>query len=198
MDTIDGFPMSRICYVGAGQVGALSAIVMARANPSLQVDVTDKNSAVIESWKSVRPYTSRFPLHEPGLRNLINTCPCNHPISSLQFNVLPCLCERQILPNLHFSTDVEGKIKTASVIFICVNTTGRQPSLDSRKMSMGLNIDDHFDVVRLIHRVCNGRQIIVNKSTVPMGTAFSMQREVSVPAIHLDCAATDEFIAITA
>jgi UDPglucose 6-dehydrogenase len=63
---------------------------------------------------------------------------------------------------LSFSTDLARAIKNGDVIFICVGTP--------RGSDGDLNLQYVFQVVRDIARHINGYKVIVQKSTVPVGT----------------------------
>jgi len=67
-----------------------------------------------------------------------------------------------------FTTDLEGAIKSQEIIFICVGT----PPLPSGKPDLA-SLDA---VSRLIGKSINGYKIIVNKSTVPIGTAKRLKK----------------------
>lgn len=85
----------------------------------------------------------KCPIHEDGLEELI----------------VKNMAKETIL----FTSDLESAIKSQDIIFICVGT----PPLPSGKPDL-TSLDD---VSRLIGQSINGYKIIVNKSTVPIGTA---------------------------
>jgi len=70
--------------------------------------------------------------------------------------------------NLIFHSDTGFGIKESDIIFICVGT----PPLPSGKPNL-LAIDE---VAKLIGRNLNGYKIILNKSTVPIGTAKRIKK----------------------
>ena len=133
----------RACFVGAGYVGeqthssalsrcmanivhpgSLSAIVLARKNPRLQVDVVDRNANLINSWDS-HTYGSKFPIQEYGLEDLLYTCSCTTSSTGSEARrteKCKCASQRIKLRNLQFSTDVAAKIHAAKIIFLCVDT----------------------------------------------------------------------------
>ena len=90
----------------------------------------------------------KMPIYEPGLDKLV---------------------EKNVKKkNLIFSKDVESAIKSQDIIFICVGTpptsTGK-PDLNS--------LDE---VSKLIGKSINSYKIIINKSTVPIGTAKRIKK----------------------
>ena len=70
--------------------------------------------------------------------------------------------------NLIFHSDTGSGIKESDIIFICVGT----PPLPSGKPNLSA-IDE---VAKLIGRNLNGYKIILNKSTVPIGTAKRIKK----------------------
>ncbi|KAF4212989.1 hypothetical protein CNMCM8980_009579 [Aspergillus fumigatiaffinis] len=54
------------CIIGAGHVGALTAIVLASQNPNVQFHVVDDDPRLINAWNS-----DRLPVVEPGLDELV-------------------------------------------------------------------------------------------------------------------------------
>jgi UDPglucose 6-dehydrogenase len=70
--------------------------------------------------------------------------------------------------SLVFSTDLASAIRSQEIIFICVGT----PPLPNGKPDL-TSLDD---VSRLIGSTLNGYKVIVNKSTVPIGTANRVKK----------------------
>jgi UDPglucose 6-dehydrogenase len=83
------------------------------------------------------------PIYEQGLGEIIN--------------------KNKKIGNLTFSTGVSSAIKSQDIVFICVGT----PPLPNGKPDLKA-LDE---VSRLIGSSINGYKVIVNKSTVPIGTA---------------------------
>lgn len=65
--------------------------------------------------------------------------------------------------NLHFTIDAKGAIEECDVIFIAVGTPTRKDSEDADLTAV-------FEVAKTINRYANDKKIIVQKSTVPVGT----------------------------
>ena len=94
-------------------------------------------------------------------------------------NELEGLLKKNIEKNtLHFTSDLEKTIKSQDVIFICVGT----PPLPNGKPDLTA-LDD---VSKLIGSSLNGYKIIVNKSTVPIGTAKRVKKIIK-ENINEDC-----------
>ncbi len=118
-----------------------------------------------------------IPIYEPGLKDLVNR------------NVKE---ER-----LSFTTDIKLAIETAQVIFIAVGTPpGEDGSADLKHV---------LAVARDIGKYMNGYKVIVDKSTVPVGTAEKVEAEikkhskqrfsvVSNPEFLKEGAAIDDFL----
>jgi UDPglucose 6-dehydrogenase len=70
--------------------------------------------------------------------------------------------------NLIFSSDVESAIKSQDIIFICVGT----PPTSAGKPDLS-SLDE---VSKLIGKSINSYKIIINKSTVPIGTAKRIKK----------------------
>ncbi len=89
---------------------------------------------------------------------------------------LDVLLERNIKEKrLHFTTDLEDGIKNAKVIFLALPTPpGKDGSADLQYV---------LDVANSLSRIIKKYTVIVNKSTVPVGTAEKVHK---VLAQHLD------------
>lgn len=92
-----------------------------------------------------------IPIYEPGLEELVKK----------NF-------EKKVL---NFSTNVENAVKNAEVVFIAVGT----PPLPDGSV----NLEYVKNAAESIGKAMNGYKIIVNKSTVPIGTGDAVQRIIS-------------------
>ena len=91
-----GVRLHKICCIGAGYVGGPTCATIAFICPHVQVTIVDLNEARIAAWNS-----DELPVYEPGLDEVVKKC-------------------RGV--NLFFSTNVEGAIQEADLIFVSVNT----------------------------------------------------------------------------
>ena len=136
----------KICCIGAGYVGGPTMAMIALKAPHIEVRVVDMNAARIAAWNS-----NTLPIYEPGLDEVV----------------------RQTRgKNLHFSTDVQGGIQTADIIFVAVNTPTKTYGVGA-----GRAADLRFieSVARTIAEHANGPKIIVEKSTIPVKTAETIK-----------------------
>jgi len=89
-----------------------------------------------------------IPIYEQGLEELVK--------------------ENRKQKRLSFTTDTAKAIKWAEVVFIAVGT----PSLPDG----GVNLEYVKSVAEMIGKNINGYKVIINKSTVPIGTGESVER----------------------
>ncbi|HUR57264.1 MAG TPA: UDP-glucose 6-dehydrogenase [Opitutaceae bacterium] len=136
----------KICCIGAGYVGGPTMAMIALKAPQIEVRVVDMNAARIAAWNS-----DTLPIYEPGLDDVVR---------------------RTRGKNLHFSTDVQGAIKAADIIFVAVNTPTKTYGVGA-----GRAADLRFieSVARTIAQHANGPKIIVEKSTIPVKTAETIK-----------------------
>ncbi len=112
-----------------------------------------------------------IPIHEPGLENLIK----KHTKKKKE--------------KLFFSHHTEEAVEYSEIIFICVNTP---PQLDG-----SLNMDNIWNVSKLIGEHLNDYKVIVQKSTVPMGTAQKIKNVIQSNRwsnVEFDVVANPEFL----
>ena len=87
-----------VTSVGAGYVGALTAITMACRNPSITFKVCDINQKLIDRWNE-----GDLPFFEPDLDDYFRKAVYE-------------------IGNIEFTTDVQTCIDEGDIIFISVNT----------------------------------------------------------------------------
>ena len=97
-----------------------------------------------------------IPIYEPGLNEMV---PRN-------------VAEER----LRFTTDLDEAVRTSDVIFIAVGTPQDEDG--------SADLTHVLDVARGIARAMNGYKILVNKSTVPVGTAARVREVVSSLTKH--------------
>lgn len=141
--------IKKIACIGAGYVGGPTMSVIAQKNPHIQVTVVDMNAARIEAWNAND--LELLPVYEPGLDQVVKDARGR---------------------NLFFSTDVEGAIAQADMIFISVNTPtktygkGKGQAADLKFIEL---------CARQIADVATSEKIIVEKSTIPVRTAATIK-----------------------
>lgn len=137
--------VTKICCIGAGYVGGPTMAVIAQKCPHIKVTVVDINESKIAAWNN--DDLNKIPVFEPGLADVVATARGR---------------------NLFFSTDVDGAINEADMIFISVNTPTKQYGIGK-----GLAADLKYIELcaRQIAKVAKSDKIIVEKSTLPVRTA---------------------------
>ncbi len=138
-----------ICCIGAGYVGGPTMAVIADRCPKIQVNVVDLNQSRITAWNDSD--LSNLPIYEPGLDKIV---------------------ERARGRNLHFSTEVEPSIANADMVFISVNTPTKTRGLGSGQASDLRWVEA---CARQVAKCAQGHTIVVEKSTLPVRTAETIQ-----------------------
>jgi len=158
----------RICCIGAGYVGGPTMAMIAKQCPDIQVTVVDLNQSRIDQWNS-----DVLPIYEPGLKEVV---------------------EEARGRNLSFSTDVEGGIRGANMIFISVNTPTKTHGLGAGRAA---NLEFVEKCARRIAECSQGHKIVVEKSTLPVRTAEAVKRilKSSSNGATFDVLSNPEFLA---
>ena len=136
----------KICCIGAGYVGGPTMAVIAQKCPSISVTVVDLDENRIAAWNS-----GTLPVYEPGLDEVVKEARGK---------------------NLFFSTDVRCAIREADLIFVSVGTPTKAVGIGAGQASDLRFIEG---AARLIASEAEGHKIIVEKSTVPVGTADTIR-----------------------
>ena len=98
----------------------------------------------------------RIPIYEPGLEELVR--------------------RNRMERRLTFTTDLLKGVKGSQIVFIAVGTpTGEDGSADLRHV---------LDVARQIGKAMNGYKVVVDKSTVPVGTADKVREAIKKETSH--------------
>ena len=110
-----------------------------------------------------------IPFYEPGLENLVK--------------------RNKGKERLAFSTDVKEGVEFADIIFNCVGTPGKKDGTANLSYVLG--------VAENVGKFANGDKILINKSTVPPGTARKSQEviEGTNPIHSIDVVSNPEFLA---
>lgn len=141
--------IKNICCLGAGYVGGPTMSVIALKCPEIKVTVVDLNEARIAAWNDED--LDKLPVYEPGLAEVI---------------------EEARGRNLFFTTEVDAAIDAADMIFIAVNTPTKTYG-EGKGMAADLKFVELC--ARQIARIAKNDKIIVEKSTLPVRTAETLQ-----------------------
>ena len=116
----------------------------------IRVCVVDISQKQIDAWN-----TDDLPIYEPKLLEVVQECRGR---------------------NLFFSTDLDKEIQDADLIFISVNTPTKTQGIGAGRAA---NIKNCELCARHIARVATTSKIVVEKSTVPVRTAHTIERVLS-------------------
>src|SRR5680860_507826 len=141
--------IKNICCIGAGYVGGPTMAVIAKNCPGINVTVVDINEKRIAAWNDED--VENIPIYEPGLSDIVKEARGR---------------------NLFFSTDVDGAIDKADMIFISVNTPTKTYGIGK---GMAADLKYIELCARQIARVAKTDKIIVEKSTLPVRTAEALK-----------------------
>ncbi len=136
----------RIACIGAGYVGGPTMAVIAMKCPQYKVNVVDVSEARIQAWQ-----TDNLPIYEPGLLEVVKSARGR---------------------NLFFSTDIRAAIRESEIIFVSVNTPTKTFGEGAGKAA---DLQYWEKVAREILRESNGSKIVIEKSTLPVKTAQTME-----------------------
>ena len=163
--------IKNICCIGAGYVGGPTMSVIALKCPDIKVTVVDLNEARINAWNDEN--LENLPVYEQGLAEVVS---------------------KTRGKNLFFSTDVDIAIDTADMIFIAVNTPTKTYG-EGKGMAADLKFVELC--ARQIARVANNDKIIVEKSTLPVRTAETIQTilDSTGNGVNFEVLSNPEFLA---
>ncbi|MCL1956234.1 MAG: nucleotide sugar dehydrogenase [Fibromonadales bacterium] len=158
----------KILCIGAGYVGGPTMAMIAKKCPQYQVKIVDINAARIDAWNS-----DDLPVYEPGLKEIV---------------------ESTRGKNLFFGTDIDASIKEADIIFVSVNTPTKTFGFGAGKAS---DLQYLEKTARNILAASDKGKIVVEKSTLPVRTAESMERILngSDKGFRFDIVSNPEFLA---
>ena len=163
--------IKNICCLGAGYVGGPTMSVIALKSPDIKVTVVDLNKERIAAWNDED--LDKLPVYEPGLAEVVAEARGR---------------------NLFFSTDVDGAIEAADMIFIAVNTPTKTYG-EGKGMAADLKFVELC--ARQIAEVATSDKIIVEKSTLPVRTAETLQTilDSNGKGVHFEVLSNPEFLA---
>jgi UDPglucose 6-dehydrogenase len=158
----------RIACIGAGYVGGPTMAVIAMKCPQYKVSVVDVSEARIKAWQ-----TDNLPIYEPGLLEVVQAARGR---------------------NLFFSTDISGAIRESEVIFVSVNTPTKTFGEGAGKAA---DLQYWEKVAREILRESRSSKIVIEKSTLPVKTAQTMENILNANGkkIRFEVISNPEFLA---
>jgi len=140
--------------------------MIARKCADIRVDVVDINSARIAAWNS-----DSLPVFEPGLDALVKGARGK---------------------NLFFSTDVEGAIEAADIVFISVNTPTKNYGYGKGSAA---DLSYVESCARTIAKASKSGKIVVEKSTMPVRTAEVIKTILAASRPDFQVLSNPEFLA---
>jgi len=163
--------IKNICCLGAGYVGGPTMSVIALKCPEIKVTVVDLNESRIAAWNDEN--LDNLPVYEPKLAEVVGEARGR---------------------NLFFSTDVDAAIDAADMIFIAVNTPTKTYG-EGKGMAADLKFVELC--ARQIARIAKNDKIIVEKSTLPVRTAETLQTilDSTGNGVHFEVLSNPEFLA---
>lgn len=160
--------ISKVCCIGAGYVGGPTMAMIARKCPDVTVTVVDMNAERVAAWQS-----DQLPIYEPGLDDVVRATRGR---------------------NLFFSTDIDGAIRDAEIIFVSVNTPTKT---FGEGAGMASDLQHWERCARRIKAAAASDKIVVEKSTLPVRTAEAMERvlQSNGDKVHFEVLSNPEFLA---
>ena len=157
-----------IACIGAGYVGGPTMAAIALKCPQYKVTVVDVNEARIKAWQ-----TDHLPIYEPGLLEVVKTARGR---------------------NLFFSNDIAAAIRESEIIFVSVNTPTKTFGEGKDKAA---DLQYWEKVARQILRESDSPKIVIEKSTLPVKTAQTMENILNAndKNLHFEVISNPEFLA---
>jgi len=142
--------------------------VIALKCPQYKVSVVDVSESRIKAWQ-----TNDLPIYEPGLLEVVQAARGR---------------------NLFFSTDIDAAIRESEVIFVSVNTPTKTFGEGAGKAA---DLQYWEKVAREILRESRSPKIVIEKSTLPVKTAQTMETILNTGdrKIHFEVISNPEFLA---
>jgi UDPglucose 6-dehydrogenase len=142
--------------------------VIAAKCPQYKVSVVDISEARIKAWQ-----TDTLPIYEPGLLEVVHEARGR---------------------NLFFSTDIRTAIRESEIIFVSVNTPTKTFGEGEGKAA---DLQYWEKVAREILRESESPKIVIEKSTLPVKTAQTMENILNSNGkkVHFEVISNPEFLA---
>ncbi|KAF2498282.1 nucleotide sugar dehydrogenase [Lophium mytilinum] len=165
--------VKNICCVGAGYVRGPTSAVIAFQNPDIRVTVMDLDEARMKKWNS-----KHLPVAEPGLIDFVRVSRENSTPN----------------PNLFFSTNVSECVAVADVVLVSVNTPTKLSGIGA---GAATNLVALESAMISVAKAAKSGAIIVEKSTVPCGTARTIREILTLyrPGVPFEILSNPEFLA---
>ena len=156
-------------------IGGPTAAVIALQNPTIRVEVVDRDQRRIDRWNS-----PHLPIHEPGLSRIVRltrdgSADTRNGESASQGESMEGGSLPGRSPNLFFTTDSPDSISQADMIFLAVNTPTKTSGVGAGRATNMTALDGSVKDVALYAKPGT---VIVEKSTVPCGTAQRIRQMV--------------------
>jgi UDPglucose 6-dehydrogenase len=147
--------------------------VFAARCPGARFTVVDLSGPRIAAWNEEGG--AELPIYEPGLADVVRATRGR---------------------NLFFSTDIEGAIDAADIIFVSVNTPTKTSGVGAGRAADLCYIES---CARTIARAARSSKIVVEKSTIPVRTAEALRAVLYAnrrdPSIEFRVLSNPEFLA---
>lgn len=142
--------------------------VIAMKCPQYKVTVVDVSEERIKAWQ-----TNQLPIYEPGLLDVVQTARGR---------------------NLFFSTEIDAAIRESDVIFVSVNTPTKTFGEGAGRAA---DLQYWESVARRILRESTSPKIVVEKSTLPVKTAQTMENILNARGgkVRFEVISNPEFLA---
>ena len=163
--------IKNICCLGPNHIGCRTMSVIALKCREIKVSVVNLNKASIAAWSNEN--LDNLPVYEPRLAEVVGETRGR---------------------NLFFSVDVDAAIDAADMIFTAVNTPTKT-SVEGKGVAADLKFVELC--ARQITRIAKNDKIIVEKSTLPVRTAETLQiiLDSTGNAVHFEVLSNPEFLA---
>ncbi len=152
--------------------------MLALHNPDVCIEVLDRDERRIRRWNS-----GHLPIHEPGLNHIVRLTRdgalgtrAGDDLGGNHGDEEPRPSSRE--PNLFFTSNTRDSLSKADMVFLAVNTPTKTSGIGAGRATNMTALDGAVKDVALYAKPGT---IIVEKSTVPCGTAQRIRRTVCQP-----------------